>query len=271
METREYYTGLKRGSPDPRDLIRRYGGHEIPLTDKHPMVDLRRYIDQVYDQGHLSSCSANILCAAYALELRRQAARTKSSYSYYDPSRLFLFYNTREYVGHPEKNAGAAIRDSLKAMYKWGICRESIWPYEEQKFAWKPSFASYSDAAGNTITKYEYLDQDIHQFRACLKEGFPFAFGFELYESFYDRENETKGLMPMPSAEEIESSKYSLHGVLAVGYDDQTKRITVLNSWGESFGDKGYFYMPYKYITETDRAFDFWKIEKATKIMVTEL
>ena len=265
METKKYYTGLRRDSPDPRDLIKQYGAHEIPSTDKHPMVDLRKYINQVYDQGNLNSCTANVLCAAYALELKRQAARTKSSYSYFDTSRLFLFYTSRAYVGHTEDNVGVSLRDAFKAMNKWGICRESIWPYNEEKLTWKPSFTSYREAVGNTITKYEYLDQDIHQFRACLKEGFPFAFGSELYDSFHGRENKTKGLMPMPSAEEIESDDYELHGLLAVGYDDNTECITCLNSWGESFGDKGYIYMPYEYITEPDRTFNFWKIEKAIK------
>ena len=261
----EYRTGLKRGSPDPRDLIRKYGGHEIPSTDMHPMVDLRKYIDRVYHQGQLDSCSACIVCAAYALELKREAARTKGSYSYFDSSRLFLFYNSREFDGTTGQDAGVTIRDALRAMYKWGVCRELYWPYVERKVTKKPPSVSYQDALGNRVTKYEYLDQDIHQFRACLKEGFPFAFGFELYKSFNKSENKKKGLMPMPSDKEIKSGKYILHGVLAVGYDDTTRRITVLNSWGESFGDKGYFYMPYDYITEPDRAFDFWKIEKVVK------
>ena len=69
--------------------------------------------------------------------------------------------------------------------------------------------------------------------------------------------------MPMPSPQEIQNNTNpGSQSVLAVGYDDRTKCITVLNSWGERFGDKGYFYMPYDYITNPKVAFNFWKIEE---------
>ena len=61
--------------------------------------------------------------------------------------------------------------------------------------------------------------------------------------------------MQMPSGSAVGG-----HAVIAVGYDDSTSRITVQNSWGTSWGDKGYFYMPYQYITNTNLADDFWTI-----------
>ena len=50
------------------------------------------------------------------------------------------------------------------------------------------------------------------------------------------------------------------HAVTAVGYDDFQEVFIVRNSWGEGWGDKGYFYMPYAYITNPDLASDFWAI-----------
>lgn len=253
--------GGKRDRPDGRDEIKEYPLHQVPSTDQHPSVDLRKYIDHIYDQGQLDSCTANVLCAAYGLELKRNSLGSKTMYHYFDASRLFLYYNSRMYDQTTDDNVGVSIRDIFKAMKTYGVCLEALWPYDEQEFAKKPSTASYQDGLGNTITKYTRLTQDIDQFRACLKAGYPFAVGFEVYSSFRDLDTKPDGVMPLPPPDMIRVEMPYLHAVLAVGYDDMTQCITILNSWGKKFGDRGYFYMPYSYITDPKRAFDFWKIE----------
>lgn len=269
MATSGRRSGGRRDIPDPRDFIKKYAANEIPPTATHPTIDLRKYINHVYDQGTLESCTANALCAAYGLDLRRQAEKIDAAYYYFDPSRLFVYYNSREYEGATADNVGVSLRDAIKAIALYGVCRESFWPYDTTQFKAKPSHSCYNAAVGNTVSKYERLEQDIHQFRACLKEGFPFVFGFEYFRSFESPANELTGLMPLPSVEEVQFTQPTLHVALAVGYDDKTERITALNSWGESFGDKGYFYMPYKYISNPNRTFDFWKIERVSESGVT--
>ena len=254
-------TGLKRDSHDDRDAERVYGDDLIPSSDEYPVVDLRKYIHQIYEQGNLGSCSANAVCAAYKLELSRQAEVSKNFYLYIDRSRLFVYYNSREYDNTTDRDEGASMRDTLKAINHWGVCRESFWRYDPLVFAQKPSKISYDDAQGNTICKYARLRQDIHQFRACLKSGFPIVFGIFIYKSFKSRTG--KGVIPIPSQHEIDTTTPEGHGVLAVGYDDNTELLTILNSWGERWGDKGYFYMPYKFMTDNRLACDFWKIEEA--------
>ena len=50
------------------------------------------------------------------------------------------------------------------------------------------------------------------------------------------------------------------HAVLAVGYDDSKQVFIVRNSWGKEWGDNGYFYMPYAFITDKNMCSDFWSI-----------
>ena len=254
--------GGKRDVHDQRDVIRTYGAGERPTDTKH---DLVQYISHVYDQGSLHCCTANALCSAYGLELMRQSMESNSVYEYFDSSRLFLYYNSRLYDETTDRNTGVSVRHAFKSMKKYGLCTEASWPYDEQNFSVEPSSSCYQEGLGNSIANYSRLDQDIDEFRACLKAGYPFTVGFKIYSSFWNLENNISWLMPVPTDDEIRQEKPLLHTVLAVGYDDDTQRITILNSWGRSFGNDGYFYMPYEYILNNKRAFDFWKIEEVSE------
>ena len=50
------------------------------------------------------------------------------------------------------------------------------------------------------------------------------------------------------------------HAVMAVGYNESTRRFLVRNSWGADWGMKGYFTMPYEYLARGNFADDFWTI-----------
>jgi C1A family cysteine protease len=86
----------------------------------------------------------------------------------------------------------------------------------------------------------------------------PFAFGFTVYESFESDAVAQTGIVPMPSSNE---EVLGGHAVLAVGYDDASTSFIVRNSWGPNWGQKGYYQMPYGYLTNTDLASDFWAIQ----------
>ena len=266
QETVNLNTGLKLDKYDHRDQVKVYGAPHIPSKDEHPEADLREYIINIYTQGKMNSCAANVICAAYEL-LRNKQIKQAGGYSYsysVGVSRLFVYYNSRVYENDTENDGGATFRDTLKTMILDGVCKENLWPYEVSKVSVKPTSECYADARGNNIRKFESLQQNLDQLRACLKDGYPFAFGFRIYKSFLATAE--AGMMPAPTDEEIQTTPDPLmHGVLAVGYNDHTERITVLASWGSSYGDRGYFYMPYKSITDPRIAFNFWKLSEVSQ------
>ena len=69
----------------------------------------------------------------------------------------------------------------------------------------------------------------------------------------------------MPTKVEIRLENPTLNAVLAIGYAYDNQRLTFLNSWGSSFGNDGYFYMPYDYIWNNKRTYGFQKIEEVSE------
>ncbi len=50
--------------------------------------------------------------------------------------------------------------------------------------------------------------------------------------------------------------------MVAVGYHDADKRFIARNSWGSSWGQQGYFTIPYDYLTNSKLSGDMWTIRR---------
>jgi len=243
--------GWKKDLPDFRDRFL-----SLPGAKKENLpaeVDLRPSEHfPIYDQGDLGSCTANAIGAAFHFDQVREGITT------FTPSRLFIYYNERAMEGSIPYDNGAYIRDGIKSINKVGVCPETMWPYDTTTFTQKPGEECYSEAVKNLASEYARVPQTLEDIKAVLAEGFPFVFGFTVLSSFFSDEVSKTGKMPLPGPED-----YILggHAVQACGYSDKDQVIIVRNSWGEEWGDKGYFYMPYSYITDPFLASDMWAVK----------
>jgi len=241
--------GWKPDLPDHRDFS--YAelrlGLEAPAT-LPPSVDLRAHCPPIYDQGEIQSCTANAIAAAFKfLEI-------KSGSNKLNPSRLFIYYNERDLEQEVDIDHGALLRNGIKSIASLGMCDEAAWPYNKP-FAQKPPQTCYDQALKFTVTFFGLQTQTLDEMRSCLAAGFPFVFGFAIHKSFHDADDEN-GIVKMPDTGE---PVLGGHAVMAVGYDDATRRFTVQNSWGPNVGDHGYYHMPYDYLT-SDMASSFWTV-----------
>ncbi|HYT65602.1 MAG TPA: C1 family peptidase [Vicinamibacterales bacterium] len=207
----------------------------------------------VYDQGQLGSCTAQAIAAALQFDQAKQAER-----DVFTPSRLFIYYNERAIEGTVDDDSGAMLRDGIKSVAKQGAPHESLWPHVIARFRHKPSAAAYRDGRKHEAVLYERLVPVAEQLKGCLAAGYPFAFGFSVYESFESAAVARTGEVPMPGRDE---SLLGGHAVVAVGYDEPRRRFFVRNSWGTSWGRAGYFTMPYDYLIDQHLSDDFWTIK----------
>ena len=236
----------KREPVDARDKIYKPTAIVLPKT-----VDLRQYCSPIEDQGQLGSCTGNAIAGLMEC-LNRKAGKTV------DVSRLFIYYEERVLEGSITQDAGAYIRDGIKTCYKYGAPLEELWPYLITKFKTPPNSSAVRDAANRKVTLYErILDHD-----GCLdaiSNGYPVIIGFDVYQSFMSNTVARTGVMPYPN-----TNKEVLlggHAVLLVGYNKTKQQYIVRNSWGTNWGDKGYFYMPFKVIQNSTMSDDFWVIK----------
>lgn len=222
--------------------------------DNIQSVDLRPSCPDVYDQGHLGSCTANAIGFCYHFdELKQKEAQP------FTPSRLFIYYNERNLEGHVSEDSGAEIHDGIQVIHSLGVCSENDWPYNIDKFKEKPSDNCYTSALSHKTIDYRAISQKLDQLKSALIEGFPVVFGFSVYESFESQEVAKTGIMPIPKPDE---KLLGGHAVALVGFDNIKKVFIVRNSWGSGWGDKGYFYMPYDFIINPNMASDFWTVTK---------
>ncbi|HEY7352808.1 MAG TPA: C1 family peptidase [Terriglobales bacterium] len=247
--------------PDPRDLL--FAAPATVLQNLPSSVDLRPGCPAVYDQGELGSCTANAIGGAFEFEQK------KLHLIDWVPSRLFIYYNERYMEGTVDQDSGARIRDGIKSVVKLGAPPETDWPYNTDMpvVIRKPSAPAYRDALKSKVSSYHRVLQNLSQMKGCLADGYPFVFGFTVYESFESDEVAKTGIVPMPNPNA--EQQLGGHAVLAVGYDDAQQRFIVRNSWGAGWGISGYCTMPYAYLNDRQYADDFWTIRGVTGEPVT--
>jgi len=257
---RRIETGSKRGYgwvpdlPDHRDIS--YGVVRKPAAKLPAAVDLRHKCSPVEDQGNLGSCTGNALAGAVEFLEKKDNVTP-----FVNVSRLFVYYNERVIEHSVNEDAGAMIRDGIKTLVKQGVCSEKKWPYVISQFTKKPSPTCYKEALAHQVLSYARI-QTLDEMRGCLAEGYPFVFGFSVYESFESDQVAKTGVAPMPKPKE---KMLGGHAVLGVGYDDGQKRFLVRNSWGSGWGMKGYFTLPYDYLADRNLSDDFWTIRRQEK------
>jgi C1A family cysteine protease len=241
-----------------------------PAPKLSATADLSAWCSPVEDQGSLGSCTANAGVGLVEYFERRAFGR------HIDASRLFLYKVTRNLM-HLTGDTGAFLRSTMEGLTVFGVPPEEYWKYVIADFDKEPSAFCYSFAQSYQAITYYRLDPPgtgpadlLARIKTYLAKGLPSMFGFTVYQS-YGQSNGNGGKFPFPTRGE---KVVGGHAVDAVGYDDNMKvkntnpggaettgALRIRNSWGASWGDHGYGWLPYDYVL-TGLATDWWSILK---------
>jgi C1A family cysteine protease len=243
--------GCVRDKPDSRD--HKYSPPAQHLAAPPAKVDLRAQCPPVYSQQPLNSCTANAVAAAVQFERMRLKLTPD-----FVPSRLFIYYNERKLAGSVAKDAGAPLRDGIKSVAKQGDCPEPQWPYEPAKVSDAPPAHCYAAAVKYAKVAYQALQQDIAHMKACLASGHPFVLAIHVYSGSETPAAKAADTFPTPKQGE---TLLGTHALMAVGYDDGQKHLIIRNSWGPDWGQGGYFFLPYDYVSNPNYAGDLWTLQ----------
>jgi C1A family cysteine protease len=248
MSNLEFFGGWKPDKPDARDKIANYKKKRgINVST----IDLRTtgLLPPIFDQGRSSSCTGNAIAAAV------EYMRKKEQLPSFIPSRLFIYYNERLLENDVNKDSGAELRDGMIALQKWGVCPENLWPFiVPDEITVKPPQQCYDFAVKDVIKTYERVPTELSAVQNTLSHGIPFVFGISVFENFMDTGSD--GMVAMPQGNLLGG-----HAILTVGLQDD--KVIFQNSWGESWGDGGYGYIPQDYFFNDNLCGDFWAITVA--------
>lgn len=252
-QVRKY--GWRKDKLDARD-------HKFSVERTTPLATVNlgktHHLGEVFDQGQLGSCTANGLAFAAYYDLLNKDL-SNGTVAAYIPSRLFIYYFERVLEGTVNSDAGAEIRDGIKVINTYGLPPESEWPYDISQFTTLPPAAVV--AAGKHLTTLKYASIDNTNkglIVSALDQGLPVVFGLSVYPSFMTDEVAKTGNVPTPdiNTEQLEGG----HCMAIVAYNVKKDTFQVRNSWGASWGQKGYCTIPAAYLTNPSLATDFWVV-----------
>jgi hypothetical protein len=239
------------GSTHPDNLTTDF---EWVLERLPASVDLRSNATGIHNQYGNSCVGQSIAWAAEMLLKQRNKQAELSP--------MFIYYNSRrrlsDILGTPIEDVGTNVKLALGMTTTKGMAEEHMWPYYSDH-ATQPSTAAYDNAAQRVVTRYEVCGINtiqrsrsmIADVKVALASGIPVSFCMNMHRAFYDVVGpmNTHGTQyPYPYVGATDPNFVGAHCMTFVGYDDNLQLFIVANSWGEGWGDNGYWGMPYNRI-----------------------
>ncbi len=241
---------------DFRDLPYRPPARALP--PRYPSDDafadhVRRYAaaNLVRDQGEEGACTGFGLAAVvqYLFWARGQLSAGTLL------SARMLYHLARFYDEWPgEKYDGSSCRGALKGWHKHGVCTETLWPYDPERFV-PPSPGWDADAVTRPLGVYYRIDRrSVVDMQAAIAETGAIFCSADVHSGWGVRERKRlprshRDLPEIAVRDKVDGG----HAFALIGYDE--RGFVVQNSWGSDWGAHGLAILPYEdWVTHGDDA-----------------
>ncbi len=233
-ELRKKYSYVLPSKPDERDRLYVAGS----ARDKD--ASLKKFRGDILNQGSWGSCTghgtAGMLHSFY-----RRITDLKIDFNPY-----WIWYWGRKTNGWESKNMGAYPRDIFKNLVKRGVCENKVW--RPKKYSEAPP--KLSDDQLIYFEGYKRLNMDKANFDntknamywAIGEEKLPIGINMTVHASF-EKHTGRSSKLRMPR---VNDPIVGYHWVYVDGVN--SKGITLVNSWGQRWGNVGTFLMPWEYV-----------------------
>jgi hypothetical protein len=174
-------------------------------------------------------------------------------------SRAFIYFKARELEGTQDQDSGAMVRDGCKVMQTIGVPTEATFPYTAGDYRRVPPDLDLTEAAQYRIASYARLNSS-GEVRAAISANMPVVIGVAVFQSF-ETSIGPDGLVPLPGNE----PELGGHCMYIRGYRPNPRAVgtylfDTVNSWSESFGDRGVCYLAQEYLDNPNWCSDLWSI-----------
>ena len=233
--------GFVSDPADSRDLLWRacVAPQSVSVPTKFRLSALGR----VLNQGDKPFCVAY---SSASLKMHQEFKEHKKYYTF-DPD--WLYAECKKLDGIPDQD-GTFLRVALQIIQDRGYLARA------ERYKLKKD-------TGFKIEKYVRLASK-QQIKEAVYHIGPVLFGITVDESIY---SPVRGVVPEPQGRELGG-----HAMIIVGFDDNKKCLgsrgafLVKNSWGRSYGSRGYIWLPYSHFDHYDN-WDAWRSVDITDLL----
>ena len=169
-----------------------------------------------------------------------------------DLSRLYLSWHARNAMSPPTTHVvvGTYNRLIIDTLVRFGIPKESLWPYSADKKCTRPSILAERDAATNRFFAGLAVDVGVDRETGIMRAlrtspGVLFGGSFpSSILSYRDLQEETAPTLVWKEGEAVPVN----HAMILAGASVRRQAYLVRNSWGKGFGFGGYMWLSREYV-----------------------